>query len=453
MKRTHTRPIILSVLLGLSLFLSFLFIVSPDASSEKFSKGYPVIKNDTSRGGFSTGGPHPLGGAGESSAVASLEPVTDEAAEPAGLEVHNFRINRTDTFYGIMTKFGATGPEVHRIVKKASGLYDLEHVKRNSVLEITESGGVWRKVVYRLDHFDILVIERDPSAEEGFRVYLDELPHEIRETLVTGTIRNSLYEDGKRAGADSQVLMNLSEIFAWDVDFSRDLRKGDTFTVLYESLYVEGEHISSDRILGAEIVNSGKTFRAIYYEDQNGGVGYYDSDGRSLRRTLLKAPLRFRRITSYFTYRRYHPILKRYRPHYGIDYAAPRGTPISSAGSGRVVFAGWKRGHGRSVVVRHNATYSTAYSHMSRFGRGIRKGARVKQGETIGYVGSTGLSTGPHLHYEVRKHGRPVNPLKIRSKPSGSVPEAEFERFASVRAELVEKLSGGDTLLASRSSD
>ena len=208
-----------------------------------------------------------------------------------------------------------------------------------------------------------------------------------KEAVVSGVIESSLYEDGVKAGADPQLIMSLTDVFAWDVDFTSDVQKGDTFRILYEALYVDGAPVSAGRILGAEMVNNGKKYSAVYFE---GTGGYYDLDGKSLRRTLLKSPLRFRRITSHFTKSRFPPILKKFRPHHGIDYGAPKGTPVESAGSGRVAFAGWKNGYGnlsRGITTVTNGLRTPRQQKASARGRRL-------PGDLIGYVGSTGISTG-----------------------------------------------------------
>ncbi|MFQ5736431.1 MAG: peptidoglycan DD-metalloendopeptidase family protein [Thermodesulfobacteriota bacterium] len=407
------RPILLSVLVGISLFLSALFLLSPEASSQKSNV---------------TGEPVP---------VAEAAPVVPEPR----IESHSVKLSGNDTFYQVMTDLGVSGADIYTITKKARPIYDLKYLKRGEVMDVTTADGEFSRLEFRFGETDILKIEKAAGEQGGYMVSKVELPSETRQVIVVGTIKTSLYEDGIKAGADPMALMELSDIFAWDVDFASDIRKGDTFSVLTEVLYVNGEAMRTERVLGAEMVNDGKKYTAIYFRGKNGN-GYYDENGKSLRRTLLKSPLRYRRISSYFTKRRYHPILKKYRPHHGIDYAAPVGTPVESAGSGRVTFAGWKRGYGNFVTVRHNNGYSTSYGHFSRIARGIRRGVKVDQGDVIGYVGSTGISTGPHLHYEVRLHNRLINPLRIKAVADKTVRKADGEAFALVKADVERKLNG-----------
>jgi murein DD-endopeptidase MepM/ murein hydrolase activator NlpD len=233
-------------------------------------------------------------------------------------------------------------------------------------------------------------------------------------------------------GRENMMLaMQLSDIFAWDIDFTTDLRDGDTFKIVVEALYLDGEFKKYGDILAAEFVNNGETYRAYRFE-HNGKAGYYDEEGKSLRKAFLKAPLSFRRISSGFSLGRFHPILKIYRPHHGLDYAAPAGTPVSAMGDGTVIFAGKKGQYGNLVIIRHPNGYKTYYGHLSKFGKDIKKGTKVEQGQIIGYVGSTGLATGPHLHYELRIRNRPVNPVTVKSLKGTSIPEklmAEFRGF------------------------
>jgi len=428
---TITRPLILIVLACFSFFFSLTFIISSSAESGKFFKGFPTLKGEA---------PGPSETAGLLSEYSPVQP---------DVERHDIRLGSDDSFYGVMVSLGVDGAEVSRIVRATRPLYNLRRLKKDTTLKVTTVDGQWSRVEYKVDDFDVLVIEKDGSDAKGVTARMVELPYEVREKLVSGTIDNSLFEAGVKAGADPQVLMELSDIFAWDIDFASDIRRGDKFSILYEYIYVDGRPLRTGKILGAEMDNNGRNYKAIFYETEDGTGGYYDAEGKSLRRTLLKSPLRYRRISSYFSRRRYHPILKKYRPHHGVDYAAPVGTPVEAAGSGRVVFAGWKGGYGKYIKIKHNNSYSTAYGHLSRLKRGIRKGMRVSQGDIIGYVGSTGISTGPHLHYEVWRGKRLVNPLGIKSSPTGRVPEKEFQRFVSLRDRLSARLSGEGTAFAS----
>jgi len=414
-KRFPTRTALILSLVGISFFLSILFLISP-ASSQKFSEPGPVEGNGA-------------------------------ASEEQGpkIERFDFKLTANNTFYQIMTALNVPGPEILDIVKKAKPVFDLTRLREDSVLKAFTIDGRLQKVEYKFSDYEFLLVERDPDG--NMTAKKDDLPHEIREVVVSGTIENSLYEDALKAGADPQAVVALTDIFAWDIDFASDIRKGDTFSLLSEMLYVEGVPVKTGRLLGAEMKNGGRSYSAIYYEG-NGRKGYYDEKGRSLKKTLLKSPLRFRRITSTFSKGRFHPILKKYRPHHGVDYGAPVGTPIESAGSGVVKYAGWKGGYGNYVEIKHSNGYSTAYAHLSRMGRGVRTGAKVDQGQVIGFVGMTGLSSGPHLHYEVKVNNRLINPLSVKSLPGVPIPKKEMQQFAATRESVQSKLTSGGTAFA-----
>jgi len=410
-KNFPLRTVIIASLAGLSFLLSFLFILSPEASI--------------------------------STPDASEQPA-EVLPQPPRIEKHDFKLAGNNTFYQIMSGLNVSGPEILDITEKSRPVYNLRQLRRDSVLSVYTLSGALRKIEYKFSDYEYLVVEKTP---QGIKASKAELPHETREAVISGTIENSFYEDALKAGADPQAVMALTDIFAWDIDFSSEIRKGDSFSVLSEVLYVDGVPVRSGKIKGAEMVNGGKKYTAVYYEGKSGS-GYYDSDGRSLRRSLLKSPLRFRRITSHFSRGRFHPILKKYRPHHGVDYGAPKGTPVEAAGSGIVKFAGWKGGYGNFVEIKHYNGYLTAYGHLSKIGKGVRRGAKVDQGKVIGYVGSTGISTGPHLHYEMRANGRLINPLSVKTVADKAIPKKEKQAFAAVVAVVREKLTPGGTAYA-----
>lgn len=253
--------------------------------------------------------------------------------------------------------------------------------------------------------------------------------------FASGNIDSSLYLAGHRAGMTDALILELVHIFRWDIDFAHDLRVGDRFSVLYEKLLLNGEEVGNGEITAAEFVNKGVTYRAYRYTDESGLADYYTLDGKSLHKTFLRTPVELARISSHFNPRRRHPILNVVRAHKGIDYAAPTGTPIKATGAGRVIYRGTKGQYGKVIVLRHGNIYTTLYAHMSRYARGTGTGRTVRQGQTIGYVGSTGLSTGPHLHYEFRVNGVHRNPLKVKLPQTKSLPKAEMDRFlATARA-------------------
>lgn len=253
--------------------------------------------------------------------------------------------------------------------------------------------------------------------------------------FASGNIDSSLYLAAHRAGMSDTLIQDLVHIFRWDIDFAHDLRVGDSFAILYEKLLLDGEDVGDGKIAAAEFVNKGITYRAYRYTDENGHTDYYTLEGESLHKTFLRTPVELARISSYFNPRRRHPILNVIRAHKGIDYAAPTGTPIKATGAGRVIYRGTKGQYGKTIVLRHGNIYTTLYAHMSKYARRTGIGHTVRQGQTIGYVGNTGLSTGPHLHYEFRVNGVHRNPLKVKLPQTKSLPQDEMDRFlAAVKA-------------------
>ncbi|PWV65891.1 peptidoglycan DD-metalloendopeptidase family protein [Plasticicumulans acidivorans] len=293
-----------------------------------------------------------------------------------------------------------------------------------------------------------LVFEADPSSglhwqraedDDGFEVSRYEHRVEPRIVHASGVISDSLYQSATAAGLSDALIVELARIFGYDIDFALDIRPGDTFTVLYEEEYVRGEKIGDGAILAAEFSNHGRTFSAVRYTGLDGRADWYDRDGRPLRKAFLRSPVDFRRISSHFQRERFHPVLGVRRPHRGVDYAAATGTPIWASGDGRVEFAGWRSGYGNVVILRHGRHYETLYGHMSRIAK-LTAGARVKQGQIIGYVGQTGLASGPHLHYEFRIDGRHVDPVNAEIPRAEPIPPELRRDFARETGPLLARL-------------
>lgn len=252
------------------------------------------------------------------------------------------------------------------------------------------------------------------SSDQGFKSSITTLQPEVNPVYRYGRVNNSLFGSAQRSGLSDALIMELAKVFQWDIDFALDIRRGDEFSLILEELYLDGKFIGHGNILAAEFVNQGEVYRAVRYESAEYGAGYYLPDGKSLRKAFLRAPLEFSRISSNFNPSRVHPLFNRAMPHRGIDYAAPTGTPIRASGSGRIQIAGKSPANGNYVVIQHNAEYQTKYLHLSRFGKGIRPGTRVRQGDVIGYVGATGWATAPHLHYEFLIKGVHQNPRTVK---------------------------------------
>ncbi len=278
------------------------------------------------------------------------------------------------------------------------------------------------------------------KTENAYAVEKLERTPEARHVYKQGTIDSSLFLAGQAAGLSQSKIMELAAIFGWDVDFVLDIRKGDNFRVIYEELMLDGEVIKDGNIIAAEFTNQDKTFQAIRYTDSEGHSNYYTPDGSSMRKAFLRTPVDFTRISSKFNPNRKHPIFKTSRPHRGVDYAAPRGTPIKSAGDGKVIFAGTKGGYGKVVIVQHGQKYTTLYAHMNQIKPGMKRGKRVSQGQTVGYVGSTGYATGPHLHYEFRVNGVHRNPLTVPLPQAQPLPKTELANFKPLSSKMLAQL-------------
>jgi murein DD-endopeptidase MepM/ murein hydrolase activator NlpD len=304
------------------------------------------------------------------------------------------------------------------VVRAASDVFEVRHLRAGTPVEIFLNApeGTPDSVRITIDADRTLAVRAE--ARGSFEGELREIP--VREVFRThvGCIESSLYEALETETEDFSLLaLELDRIYGGLVDFYSDLHPGDCVALRFQTFVRPDGSFRLGMVEAAELVNRGARHVAVYFEAPDGTADYYDLEGKSLKRQFLRSPLKFTRISSGFALRRYHPILKRYRAHPGIDYAAPAGTPVQAAGNGVIHFAGWKRGHGKVVEIRHGKIYETHYAHLSRISSGIRKGARVLQGEIIGQVGSTGLSTGPHLDYRFTKHGRFVNPLRDESLP------------------------------------
>jgi murein DD-endopeptidase MepM/ murein hydrolase activator NlpD len=258
-----------------------------------------------------------------------------------------------------------------------------------------------------------------------------------RQVLVEGVVEASLFEDLERVGEQPGLAIDFAQIFLWDIDFHTDPRPQDRFRMIVEKLYLDEQFVKYGRILAAQYENRDRTFTGIYFKEGKGHEDYFAPDGNSLRKALLRSPLQFNRITSKYTRSRLHPILGGYRPHLAVDYSAPQGAPIWAVADGWVTRCGWSNGSGNSITLRHRLGLSTHYSHLSRFARGIRQGASVKQKQVIGYVGSTGVSTGPHLDYRLKRDGNYINPLQKITLPAVPVTQADRSRFLQVRDELM----------------
>lgn len=313
-------------------------------------------------------------------------------------------------------------------IAQLEGAEQLVKIKPEQTLHVLKNNqNELKKLRYKISKLESLEIER--INENEFKAQKIERTPNLKIVSASGNIDSSLSMAAASVGLPDKTLYEMLAIFSWQIDFARDIQPGDSFSVIYEELTLDGEYIGNGNIVAAELVTNGNSLRAIRHEDSNGDVNYYTPQGEALKGSFLRTPMRFARVTSGFTKRRFHPVLKRWRSHKGVDYGARTGTPILTTGDGIVKFSGRKGGYGNVVIVRHGRGYETLYAHMSRFGKSISPGTRVKQGQVIGYVGSTGLATGPHLHYEFRINGRHVDPLAIDLPKAEPIPDRYKQQF------------------------
>ena len=310
-------------------------------------------------------------------------------------------------------------------------------IRPGDVFEVTHDEGRVVSLYSKLDLTSALKIEKQDS---GFAASIIEHPVEIRRHQAYGIISSSLFESAAEAGLSDKVIMNVAGIFAWDVDFVLDIRGGDNYYVLYEEIWQDGEFVTDGEIIAAEFNNNGRKIQAIRFKDKNNRADYFTPEGNSVRKAFIRAPVDFTRISSNFNPRRRHPILNTIRAHRGVDYAAPRGTPIKASGDGKVVFRGTKSGYGKTVILQHGGNITTLYAHMSGFAAKARIGSRVRQGQTIGYVGATGLATANHLHYEYRINGVHRNPRTVDLPDAEPIADEYRERFFTEAAPILEEL-------------
>ena len=339
------------------------------------------------------------------------------------------RILRSDTLFSLVSRLGISDPDAIAFLSHSQETQAIARQLRPGKVVSAQTGenGELIALFFPLNGKDAVLAVKKLGAR--FTASEQALALEKQIALKSGQIRHSLFGATDAAEIPDAIATQLAEIFAGEIDFYRDLRKGDRFSIVYEVLTHEGQPVRSGRILTAEFINNQKIFNAYWFEAESGKGGYYSADGRNLRKAFLRSPLEFSRVTSGFSTSRFHPVLQINRAHKGIDYGAPIGTKVRSVADGTVEFAGWQGGFGKLLIIRHQGPYSTAYGHLNGFATGIKKGAKVAQGETIGYTGQTGLSSGPHLHYEFRVNATQVNPQTIALPQSLPLDPHQIGRF------------------------
>ena len=366
----------------------------------------------------------------------SIEKNKEPKTEP--VKYKTLTVKSGDTLAKLLSRAGLNAQQVHELISTDKNTKKLTRIFPGNVFKAyVDDQGVLQRLTHEINETKKLEVKRE-NGKLSSRVI--ELPVDIRYAFAQGTINSSLFLAAQKAGLADKSTMELAGIFGWDIDFALDMRKGDSFSVMYEEIYRDGKKLRNGAIISAEFTNQNKTYQAIRFTTSDGDTSYYAPDGTSMRKTFLRTPVEFSRISSRFSLNRKHPILNKIRSHKGVDYAAPTGTPIRSTGDGKITFRGRKGGYGKTIVIQHGSRYSTLYAHMSRYAKGMRSGQKVKQGKVIGYIGSTGLATGPHLHYEFRVDGVHRNPLTVKFPQAEPLPKKYKAEFKKVTNRLLAQL-------------
>lgn len=336
-------------------------------------------------------------------------------------------VSNGDTLSTLFSEVGLPSTALYAVLDSSKEAKQFSRLKVGQVLDfkLTPAGDL-ESLHSKLSDLESISLAKDDT---GFAFTRDRITPEIRSAYTRGIINSSLFLSAKRAGLSHRLTMDLANVFGYDIDFAQDIREGDEFEVVYEEKVINGKQVGSGKILAARFTNRGKSYSAVRYTTKSGTSSYYTADGKSMRKAFIRTPVDFARISSRFSNGRRHPILNKIRAHKGVDYAAPRGTPIKATGDGKVLLAGRKGGYGNAVVIQHGNKYRTLYAHMRGFAKGVRTGGTVKQGQIIGYIGTTGLSTGPHLHYEFQVNGVHVDPLGQKLPMADPMARNEKQRF------------------------
>ncbi|WP_045881073.1 peptidoglycan DD-metalloendopeptidase family protein [Pseudomonas chlororaphis] len=371
--------------------------------------------------------------------------VAEEKKAPNHREVI---VAKGDTLSTLFEKVGLPAASVHKVLASDKQAKQFTQLKRGQKLEF-ELGpdGQLNNLHSKVNDLESITLTKGPKGFAFSRITAKPM---VRTAYVHGVINSSLSQSAARAGLSHSLTMDMASIFGYDIDFAQDIRPGDEFDVIYEQTVANGKAVGSRNILSARFTNRGKTYTAVRYTNKQGSSSYYTADGNSMRKAFIRTPVDFARISSRFSMGRKHPILNKIRAHKGVDYAAPRGTPIKAAGDGKVLLAGRRGGYGNTVIIQHGNTYRTLYGHMQGFAKGVKTGGTVKQGQVIGYIGTTGLSTGPHLHYEFQVNGVHVDPLGQKLPMADPIAKAERARFLQQSQPLMARMDQEKaTMLAS----
>lgn len=347
-------------------------------------------------------------------------------------------VGNGDTLSTVFAQVGLNANDLHEALSSSKDAKQLSRLKIGQVLEFKlTSDSKLDSVRSKLSDLESIALSR---TDKGYSFKRELVKPDMRTAYSHGVINSSLFLSAKRAGLSHSLTMDLANVFGYDIDFALDIREGDEFEVIYEEHVVNDKQVGNGNILAARFTNRGKTYTAVRYTSKQGVTSYYNADGNSMRKAFIRTPVDFARISSRFSMGRRHPILNKIRAHKGVDYAAPRGTPIKAAGDGKVLLAGRKGGYGNAVVLQHGNSFRTLYAHMQGFAKGVRTGGSVKQGQIIGYIGTTGLSTGPHLHYEFQVNGRHVDPLSQKLPMADPIARNEKARFMQLSTPLMARM-------------
>lgn len=372
----------------------------------------------------------------------AVEQVVEQMVTIDPLETLEIVIRRNDTLDALFRKMELSITDLAAVRSLPDVRRSLDRLRPGDVILLTHLDGELKSLTRRISDTALLSVTRE---EHGFTTTIVETPLEVRPVGMAGTIDSSLFGAVNAAGGTDRLAVDLAEVFRYDIDFVNEVQPGDSFAVTYEQRWRDGEFVRNGDILAAEFVNRGRTYRAVRYVMPDGSVEYFTPDGKNIRKAFLRFPVEFGRVSSGFNLARRHPVLNTIRAHKGVDFAAPVGTPIKAAGSGRVQFRGTMGGYGNTVVLSHSGGVTTLYAHMSRYARNLKVGDRVRQGDVIGYIGMTGLATGPHLHYEYRVNGVHRNPATVPLPKAEEIPAQLREDFMAKAAPLLAGLDVAKT--------
>ncbi|MBF0675223.1 peptidoglycan DD-metalloendopeptidase family protein [Pseudomonas sp.] len=366
----------------------------------------------------------------------AIDQASDTPTDPLLRQV---TVGSGDTLSTLFSGLGLSANTLHEMLNSSKEAKQFSRIRAGQQIDfrLTPDGQL-ESMSSPLNSLETIRLSR---TDQGYQFERERLEPETRQAYAHATINSSLFGAAQQVGLSHTVIMDLANVFGYDIDFAMDIREGDEFDVLYEEKVLDGKPVGTGNILAARFVNRGTTYTAVRYTDTKGQTSYYTADGTNVRKAFIRTPVDFARISSRFSTGRKHPILNKIRAHKGVDYAAPRGTPIKAAGDGKVILAGNKGGYGKTVIIQHGSRYRTLYAHMQGFAKNVRNGSTVKQGQIIGYIGTTGLSTGPHLHYEFQVNGTHVDPLSQKQLMADPLTGKEKKRFLQMSQPLVAHLN------------